>query len=219
MLESTKHFIEEHIKDIENNEWDRLHNILYSRGDLNTHIDFVKSLLDSNIKFDYNGVSKYNSTKLLQDLETIRDISVQDFYFDDSNRIDYDLLMYLKNKDIAQALTNILRLTEYIGENDFITGNGESGNNVVIALEGIYDSRNIDYNYQTIIIPYASVNLPIKRIATIESAFEMPGFNVNIDMEDNEIFAITQDDVFESNINTMLNVWSHEHFDIEPDPS
>ena len=138
MRNTTKLFIEEHIKDIENENWSFIHKDLINKSEPLVHINFIKSMLEAGINPGLpSSLKNYTLEDLKQDVFIISEMNYHDFTAPDI--ADENVWIYLNDPDIGKSLTNILRAIYYIRDDESILGNSEYEGNFRICIVGAYD--------------------------------------------------------------------------------
>lgn len=113
MLKATEQFIKDNIELIEENKWDEVYEHSIETSELLVYIDFLKTMLTAGIN---PNLDKYTLNDLEADLSVISGMHAEDFT---ASKIEgVNVLAYLNNKAIAQALTNVLRATRRLNFNE-----------------------------------------------------------------------------------------------------
>lgn len=212
MTDAVKNIIEHHIEDIDNNNWDNVHRALHVTSDLMTHLLFIRAMLETGINV---GNLNYDIDQFDRDIITIKSINADDFK--QIGRHGKSILFYLTDLDIGKALTNLLRITHYILEDAYISGDGKLDTNMYIELEDIYDSANQQPYYTKVKCPFVTVFLPSDVLDLAEGIGPLT-FNAqyayNPYKGENELINIDIDAKFKDNINRALHSWLEYFIDI-----
>ena len=213
MTDAVKNIIEHHIEDIDNGNWDTIHEALQAESDFMTHLLFIRTMLETGIDVgnpDY-GINQFN-----HDIAIVKNINADDFK--QFGRRQNDALLYLTDLDIGKALTNLLQVTHYLAnDGEIITGTGKIGNNMYIDLEDIYDSDNQYNNYGQVKCPFVHVYLP-SDILDLSEGIGPLIFNAKYayDMQKDEtkLINIEFDKRYKDNLNRALQSWLEYFIDI-----
>lgn len=213
MTDAIKNIIEHHIEDIDNGNWDAIHEALQAESDFMTHLLFIRTMLETGIDV---GNLNYNIDQFNHDIAIIKNINADDFKQIGRNK--NSVILYLTDLDIGKALTNLLQITTYLAnDGEVISGNGKIGNNMYIELEDIYDSDNQYNKYAEVKCPFVSVYLP-SDILDLSEGIGPFIFNATYayDMQKDEIKLtnIEIDKKYKDNINRALHSWLEYFIDI-----
>lgn len=201
MLQTTQRFIEEYIDDIELNKWENIHKTLEETSGLNVHIDFIKTMLEAGLT---SVTPEYSLEQLNKDLDIIDKIEFKDFSEPIKERD--NLYLYLKNDQIAIAISNILKATHYFDKYDFIdTADKDVQHNLYIRLADIYDKAGTNGYLQGKVESWVSVNLDTRVTNLVNDKGPMH-FDFNKDNITGQIqFPVNA--LFESNVYRAIAYW------------
>ena len=213
MTDAVKNIIEHHIEDIDNNNWDNIHEALQAESDFMTHLLFIRSMLETGIDV---GNPNYDIDQFNRDIAIVKNINADDFK--QIGKRQNDALLYLTDLDIGKALTNLLQITHYLAnDGEIITGNGKIGNNMYIDLEDIYECDNQYNNYGQVKCPFVTICLP-SDILDLSEGIGPLIFNATYvyDTWKNEtkLIDIDIDKKYKDNINRALQSWLEYFIDI-----
>ena len=213
MIDAVKNIIEHHIEDIDNSNWDSIHEALQAESDFMTHLLFIRTMLETGIDV---GNPDYSIDQFNHDIATVKNINADDFK--QIGRRQNDALLYLTDLDIGKALTNLLQITHYLAnDGEIITGNGKIGNNMYIDLEDIYERDNQYTHYEYVKCPFVHVYLPSDILDLSEGigplifhakyAYDAKGAEI-------KLVNIEIDKKYKDNLNRALHSWLEYFIDI-----
>lgn len=212
MTDAVKNIIEHHIEDIDNGNWDAIHEALQVESDFMTHLLFIRTMLETGIDI---GNLNYNIDQFNHDIAIVKNINADDFKQIGRNK--NNVILYLTDLDIGKALTNLLHITQYLIDEEIITGDGKIGNNMYIELEDIYDSDNQFNNYGQVKCPFVNVYLP-NDISDLSEGIGPLIFNANYaydrQKDETKLTNIEIDKKYKDNLNRALKSWLEYFIDI-----
>lgn len=212
MIDAVKNIIEHHIENIDNGNWDAIHEALQAESDFMTHLLFIRTMLETGIDV---GNLDYDIDQFNHDIAIVKNINADDFK--QIGRRQNDALLYLTDLDIGKALTNLLQITHYLAnDGEIITGNGKIGNNMYIDLEDIYDSDN-QYNNVQVKCPFVNIYLP-SDILDLSEGIGPLVFNAkyayDVQKDETKLIDIEIDKKYKDNLNRALQSWLEYFIDI-----
>lgn len=212
MTDAVKNIIEHHIEDIDNSNWDAIHKALQAESDLMTHLLFIRTMLETGIDV---GNPNYDIDQFDRDIITIKNINADDFK--QIGRQGKSILLYLTDLDIGKALTNLLRITQYILEDAYISGDGKLDTNMYIELEDIYDSDNQYNKHAEVKCPFVTVFLPSDVLDLAEGIGPLifnAKYAYDVQNDETKLIDIEIDKRYKDNINRALHSWLEYFIDI-----
>ena len=212
MTDAIKNIIEHHIEDIDNNNWDAIHEALKAESDFMTHLLFIRAMLETGIDV---GNLDYDIDQFNHDISIVKNIDADDFK--QIGRRQNDAVLFLTDLDIGKALTNLLHITHYLVDEQIISGTGKIGNNMYIELEDIYDSSNQYNNYGQVKCPFVHVYLP-SDILDLSEGIGPLIFNAtyvyDTVKDETKLVNIDIDKKYKDNLNRALQSWLEYFIDI-----
>ena len=208
MLKATEQFIKDNIELIEENKWDEVYEHSIETSELLVYIDFLKTMLTAGIN---PNLDKYTLNDLEADLSVISGMHAEDFT---ASKIEgVNVLAYLNNKAIAQALTNVLRATRRLNFNEQITGDGTYMSNLYIIIPEIYDVHSVYDRMRAldnaVLEVHVSAGGYLDELYYEEGPYQFTEAIVGDGLKD---FVIAQDNTYEDNINQFLDGWIEAFF-------
>lgn len=214
MLKETIEFIKLNKDLINAAEWDQLYdkfNHQYKvRGFLNLPmmIDLTRAFLECGINL--NLPNNYSITEMKRDINILQKLNIEDFTEPEDD--DENAWCYLCDLEKGMALTNILRASRVISQNEYIPGDGDY-HNLRICIPGVYEEevkKDIDsHNYGNY---WFEINIQVdSNYGDFLSDWAAPNsLSFNLKHYGSDIYYIKEDDKFYDNMDNSLKLWLKE---------